>query len=209
MVDEKRASKLAGTLDRVMIPVPDPCPPVHAIRGSALAISRRFVRERGCEDRYFEALDPDYHAAIRGLLSASWVPIDVALAHYTTMDALDFDDDELITNGQALATKLHNSFVGTIVRGLRAAGLVSPLQLVPRVSFLWSRSVQGGGISLIQNAPKDVDITIHRLPLMQLRYCRIAFGGVIEATVGLAAQKLFVSARNVSAESGTYHLAWA
>ncbi len=78
-------------------------------------------------DAYFDALKPAFHNAFH-----QWLSIDVALAHYRAIKSLKLDPEAFRENGRNLAEKLHNSFLGTLIRGLRVGGVVSPLTIPTR-----------------------------------------------------------------------------
>ena len=93
--------------------------PVSALRGTVLASSLQALTKHGHRERYDDLLDPAYREAIRDLVVRSWVPVDVALAHYTAANALPFTHTQRVQMGGAVGERLHASFLGTIVRAAR------------------------------------------------------------------------------------------
>jgi hypothetical protein len=57
--------------------------------------------------------------AIAGL----WLPIDAGLAHYRACDALGLSTLEQVAIGREVGDRIHGTFLGTMVRAARGAGV--------------------------------------------------------------------------------------
>jgi len=187
-------------------------PPITRIRGTLLASSVQGVRDRGLNETYFAELPEEHHDAIRGLIASSWIPIDVAKAHYRTMDELPLTEEDHWAMGRRVAERVQHSWVGTIVRGLKASGAVTPVQIMERFQQAWDRLMDGGGASrVVQTGPKDIRVECYGIELAEGNYFRNAWAGMLESTLGLVARKVFVRdlVRYRSPTSCAFSISWA
>jgi hypothetical protein len=163
------------------------------VRGTLLAGSRQALRSTEQKQRYDSVLDPAYADAMLNLVVASWVPMEVARAHYEAMEAMGYTYEEQRENGRMVAQRIQNSFVGTIIRGLKASGSLSVWPLLERVEMAYVRLAQGGGTQLYKLGPKDARVEFHGLPLLDIPYIRAGLEGMIESTLGLVTRKVYAS----------------
>lgn len=170
----------------------DRAPPVTKIRGTLLASSVRGVRERGMDDAYFAILDPEFHDAIRGLVPATWLPVEVGLAHYAAVDQLDLTSADHRAMGRVVAERVQLSWVGTVIRGLKASGAVTPVQILARFQTAFDRLFQGGSTGVVQTGPKDIRVEAYGVPMAAGNYFRNAWSGMFESTLELVARKVYV-----------------
>ena len=119
-------------------------------------------------------------------LAPEWLPLKVAEAHYGACDALNLRTQKMEEIGKDVGTRIQGTFLGTVVRSARAVGL-TPWLVLSRFGRLWSRLIQGGGVSLHQLAPKDARVEIFELPLARYSYFRTAFCGVIDSGITIGA----------------------
>lgn len=194
-----------------IVKLPATIEPVSAVRSTLLQSSLATLKERGLGDRYFAKLDPSYHELIRNTLAPTWVPLDVAMAHYRACDALGLDREALMGIGQSVGDRIQGSYLGTIARGAKLAG-ITPWVLFRSFDRIWYRVFQGGAAGVTKVGPKDAIVEIERVPLARIEYFRIAFMGLF-----IAGAK-FVGARSVHVDTVfgrcgpdrlTYRVAWA
>jgi hypothetical protein len=154
--------------------------PASHVRSTLLQSSLGFLRTRGHYERYLRLLEPRHFEAVTGTLAPVWLPIEVALAHYAACDALGLDDAERVAIGEAVGDKIQGTFMQTIVKSARAAG-VTPWILLGRFDRFWGRLVQGGSVQLTKVGPKDLTIDMLAARLPRYDYFRTAFVGVVRA----------------------------
>ena len=199
--------------EQVILPLPHPpgqVPLADEVRGTLLGSSLREIYERGRREDYFAALPPELHEAIRGLVASTWLPMDVALAHYEAVHTLGFTVEEQREMGRRVAARVQHGWAGTIIRGLRATGAVTPLRALPRFHQAWDRLIRGGGGAVYQVGPKDARIECHGFPLARVAYVRNAWTGMIESTLELLVRKCYAKEilRLRGPEKLAYHVSW-
>lgn len=190
----------------------DAVPPITHVRGTLLASSVQGVKDRGLNESYFAELPAEHHDAIRGLVPSTWLPLEVAQAHYRAVDRLPLTSADHWAMGRRVAERVQHSWVGTIVRGLKASGAVTPVQVLERFQNAWDRLMDGGGASrVVQTGPKDIRVECYGIPLAEGNYFRAAWCGMFESTLGLVARKVFVRelVRYRSPTSCGFAISWA
>jgi hypothetical protein len=180
------------------------------VRSTLLQSSLTFLKERGHYDRYLTILDPAHVEVITSTLAPTWLPIEMAVAHYAACDALELDDAERIAIGEAVGNKIQGTFMTTLVRTVRAAG-VTPWTLLERFDRLWGRLFQGGSVQLVKVGPKDLTIELLAARVTRYEYFRTAFIGVVRAgfqLVGVRAAYVKHGSFQASADRFVLRAAW-
>ena len=104
-------------------------PPVSRVRSTLLSASLQGLRMMGWEKRYYDALPPALHHEIRALIAGVWLPVDLAVAHYTACDRMELSTDEIKEMGKAVSMRTQKTFVGTL-GSVAAGGLDVPETLM-------------------------------------------------------------------------------
>lgn len=144
------------------------------------------LRKHGHFSRYVEMVDPRHRARILDSLAPEWLPLEVGDAHYRACDALALSAEQMQRMGEDVGDRIQGTFLGTIVRRARVAGLTPWLPL-SHFHRLWERLMLGGGVALYKTGPKDARVEINMLPLARYNYFRVGFCGVITAGIKLGA----------------------
>jgi hypothetical protein len=175
----------------VLVELPAVVPPLTHLRGTTMAASLTVLEEQGIAPSFWHALAPEHHAAVRGLVAASWVELSLGLAYYHALDSLELSEDQIRAIGRAAALRLQSTFVNTLIRGM--PGTVTPALVLSRMDKLWMRSFRGGAVRVVQTSPKDLELQIHGAEFLELRYTRIALMGYYEQTLVATTRRLFVT----------------
>lgn len=167
---------------------------VTHVRGTLLVSSLQVLKEAGRYERYLRELPEQWHEPVLFAIALSWVPVEVAIAHYAACDALALSDRELGTIGELVAGRLAETFLGSILQAARGAGVDAPwiaLRAQPRI---WDRIYQGGGVKVWRTGPKDAKAEFYGLPLTQFHYFRIAYCGYYRGLANLFVRSAYVKA---------------
>ena len=188
---------------------PDAPTPMTHLRGSVLFNSLGVMRARHLEEAYWPALPPETRAAVESLVVQSWVPVELALPHYQVMDTLIRSPEDHRRIGIESSQRLQNSYLKTLVKLLRVSGTFSVERGLGRLRDVFDRMMRGGTTSVTKTGPKDVEVRVGDVPLVDLPYFRNSLGGWLECSVGLLTHALTVEARpGPEPATATYHLAW-
>lgn len=183
-------------------------PSVVQVRGSLIASSLATLRSTNLFERYLEQLPADQHERVLYVLAASWVPIDVAMAHYGACDAMQLSEAELETMGRSVSERIMGTFLGTLVRTARmvVAPKSVPLRQYPK---LWERLFMGGGCSVGMLGESSARIESRGVPMFRYRYFRVAYAGVIRGASLVFRSSVQVRIRKSSDDSVTIDVSWA
>ncbi len=151
------------------------------VRSTLLQSSIKLMRATGHFDRYLTLLPPEVRDDIVMTLAPTWLPIDLAIAHYRACDALGLDEEERARIAEAVGDWIQGTFLSTLVRGAQAVG-ITPWTLLSHFDRLWSRLFCGGSVQVTRVGPKDARIELGGIPeLAQLGYFRTGISGVVRA----------------------------
>lgn len=184
--------------------------PATTIRSTVLQSSVASLRQRGHFERWLALIDPRYRATIVESLAPSWMPIEVALAHYAACEALELPLSEQVAMGEAVGDRIQGSFLTTLMKSARAAGY-NPLILLSQFDRLYGRLFQGGSVQLTQTGPKDADVEVRGMLTTRFSYFRIAFTGVVRAGIlfsGVRTGYVRQGAYNATSDTLVMHTSW-
>jgi len=181
------------------------------VRGTLLASSMQSLRSRGLFERY-SALLPDSHRdRVLNSVAGEWLTTEIALAHYTTCDALGLSVDDQIGMGHDVSRRIHETFLGLVVKVARGVG-VTPWAVFPKINSLYTRIFRGGGIQITRLGPKDAKVQTLGLSPLGIPYFRNAYLGMYEAGVGMFAANVQVRALSLAVsppdKDFLLHVAW-
>ena len=169
-------------------------PEVTHVRSTLISSSLQTLREFGHYERYLERLDREFHDAVLLTLAPTWLPVDVAMAHYGACDALELTSDDLEKIGEAVSARIMGTFLGHLTRSARSVG-ASPWIPFKRYGRLWSRLMMGGRCRVMEIGPKDAQIECTGMPMVRYRYFSEAYLGVIRGSAGMFAKTVYVRRR--------------
>lgn len=167
-------------------------PSVTHVRGVLLAGSLLALKELSLYDRYVASLPSEHRDTILYGVAASWVPIGVALVHYQTCDTLALSPAELRMAGERVSKQLADTFMATLVRASRDAGLNALWVAVKQSDRVWDRLFTGGGCTVLRTSPKDLTFEIHGVPLASTTHFRNAHLGLAQSLASLFCKAVFV-----------------
>ena len=164
----------------IIIPHSEPLTSASHVRSTLIQSSLATLKTLDLYERYLDVLPLQHHETILGAIAPSWLPIELALVHYDACDGLELGHEQLLPIGERVGDRMQGSFMETLTRAARGAG-VTPWLLLKRFDVLWGRLLQGGSIELTKVGPKDLTIEIRGAALPRYAYFRHAFCGVVRA----------------------------
>jgi hypothetical protein len=158
-------------------------PHVTHVRGTLLVNSLRMLEESGYLAAYLERMSAVERDAVRFTMAASWVPVELAIAHYEACDKLELSDAQMEHAGTVMGARIAETFLAGTLRATRPAGVDAVWLGIEQNHRLWDRLYVGGGSYIVKTGLKDVVAEMRGLPLVASRYFRI---GSFAHTVALA-----------------------
>jgi hypothetical protein len=185
-------------------------PQVTHCRGTLIFSSRQTLQRHGHFDAYRRHLAPEHELAIASSTAGSWLPIELAVAHYRTCDALGLPVDEQLRLGGAVVHDIQRTFIGSVLRAAVRGAAVSPLVGMQKFFGTYARSFRGGGSRMVQIGPKDLRVEFVGNPVAAVHYFRVAFRGFITAGAEVFAHRVVTAELEAygSPTSVAYRLAW-
>ncbi|HEY1694100.1 MAG TPA: hypothetical protein VGG39_18155 [Polyangiaceae bacterium] len=183
-------------------------PPVARVRSTMVISSLRGLRERGLLDAYRVRLPEAFHEPILGAVVGAWLGLDVATAHYSACDALGLTVPEQVSMGASVGDAINGTFLGTVVRMARGAG-VTPWLVLKQYARLWDRIFDGGDVEIDKLGPKEALIQMHGLSLFSIPYIRVAMRGMHQTGFMLFCNKCYMTDLASGPTKHAYRAAWA
>jgi hypothetical protein len=195
---------------QVILDLPEKFEPVRHIRSTLLMSSYASVRDAGYEAAYRAALPPTHHRAIFEAVAGTWIPIEVAVAHYLACGTLGLSHDTQLALGRIAGEKIHGTILGTVVRMAKASG-VSPWAVISQFQRFWNRAFDGGGILVVKTGPKEAHLEIHKAANADCPYWRAALCGLAMGVLELFCRKAYMQETTKKRAPGyaTFRVQWA
>jgi hypothetical protein len=169
----------------------------------------RALRGRGYSDAYLAALDPKWHEAIATLTAATWLPIELAMAHYQACDSLGLSRATIESIGGESGLFVNQTVLRVVANASKAAG-VTPFFALGQANTLLVRTWVGTSMAVWRLGPKEARLDWVQQPLMRYPYFRTAFGAFTAAICALFAMTLY--AREMPArtkdDEASYRISW-
>lgn|GEM_PF-6538029 len=172
-----------GRLGLALYALPADIKPLSAARGTILALDWQAFRELGFYDAYVAAMPAPLWAAFTAVTAGSWVPLDLVREHYRVLDGLHLDDAMTRAVGLIVGERVHGAFLATLIRLVGKSGLVSPWLALEQTYKLWTRSWQGGGITVHRQSNTAARVTIVETPICRSDFFCSSFSGAVAAGV--------------------------
>ena len=184
-------------------------PELRHVRGSLFVSSLAEIRSRGFEAAYRNALEPSAEHALLGTITATWLPLKFAMAHYAACESA-MPAELAFTIGAASGTRVQESILSPLLKVATGAG-ATPWSAFSHYPRLWSRIFDGAAATVTKTGPKDALVSIEDFPLARFAYFRNAFRGSHDAIVRLLASTVFVNEvpRHTTSTSFRLSVAWA
>ncbi|WP_157069556.1 hypothetical protein [Sandaracinus amylolyticus] len=188
----------------------DAIPLATHVRGALVAPSLQLVRSFHLEPEYFASLPIELHDALRALTASSWLAMDVATAHYAAIDTLGLAPTAIVEMGRQSATRVHGSYVRTIIDQLRTTGGADPVSLLSRLPSILDRIVLGGTAAVFRVGERDVRVELLGMPVLRYDYLRHGWAGAFQASLELVTRKVHVAEITAlrTATSVAYQIVW-
>jgi len=139
-------------------------------------------------DRWSALIGQAERDTIVEAIAPTWLPVELAVAHYEACDRLEIDDTQMLTIGEAVGKRLQGTLLSTAGKLARNVG-VTPDIAARCFAPLLPRIFQGGSLQLEQTGPKDLVLEFRQTVLTRCRY----FRGTLLGNVKSAAVLLGVS----------------
>ncbi|HEY8039622.1 MAG TPA: hypothetical protein VIF15_07500 [Polyangiaceae bacterium] len=186
---------MPGDDEEVVLPFPSALESIGLateVRSTLIASSIASLRRHNLHDRYMRELSAEHRDAVLSSVAGQWLPMAIGRAHYQACDRLGLSVLEQVEIGAEVSFKIHETFLGVVVRMARDVG-VTPWMLLTRGNQMYSRLFRGGGgVRVIERGPKEARADVAGLSLLDIPYFRHALRGLYQAAVSLFCLQSYV-----------------
>jgi hypothetical protein len=159
-------------------------------RSTWILSSIQTLKELGHYPRYEAMLPVDHRDAILLAAGAQWLPIQIAYAHYATIDALGLARDDAMKMGTRSGERAQGTTLRTAVHLAKGSG-VTPWTVLPWTQKFWERGAYGGGTAVYKAGPKEAIVESAGCELFALPYFRVAYAGVFQGVLQLFCTRVY------------------
>jgi hypothetical protein len=178
----------------VVLAFPDPIPAARHVRSTLLVASVENVRHLGHLDAYLTHLPREHHATLLEAIAATWLPMEVAHAHYTALETLGLAPSVQISMGRRSIERIGGTLIGTSIAMAKQAG-ATPWTILPRIQRFWHRGYDGGGLAVWKLGPKEARLDLAEFRLCEIPFYRNALSGWVASLLETVCEKCYVAAR--------------
>lgn len=200
----------ADQAEEILVPFPatrDRIPSASDVRNTLIASSQRALRERGRFEDYMRVLKEPWRE-LNFAVAGVWLPLEAALAHYRACDALGFTVAEQHEMGHDVGVRIHGTFLGTLIRGAKNAG-VTPWIPLAHAHKLYDRLFNGGAVSVIRAGPKDARMEMVGNPCVGIPYFRNGLRSLWQVALEFFCTRAYVTETGHTNDSLRVRVSWA
>jgi hypothetical protein len=181
----------------------------YRFRSSWLASSLRALRDRELVERYRVRLPAQFHPMVFESVAGVWLPIEVAIAHYRAIDALELPARAAFDMGREIQTHAQAAVVQVALRGAKLVG-ITPWTIFSHFRKLWDRTWSGGDFAIYKAGPKEAELEIVGWSIAPSPYVRHSMRGVLEGATEMFCTRVHVRevARKCVGTSLGYRFSW-
>jgi hypothetical protein len=178
------------------------------IRSTLIASSLRSIRERGRFDEYMSLLEASWRDVPTRAIAGVWLPFEAGVAHYRACDRLGYTLGEQLAVGREVGRRVQGTFLGTMIRGAKNAGL-TPWVGLANTRRIYERLFDGGGCCVTRVGPKDARMELACNPIVSIAYFRNAMRGLWQVAFEFFCSRAYVTEIDRTEASYKVRVAWA
>jgi hypothetical protein len=173
-----------AVIPEVIVPLSGPrnaIPDATHVRGTVLIASQRAMKARNVWDAYQAAIEPRFREELSIVLASTWVPMDVAVAHYQACERLGFDPSVIQEIGRETGRIIYSATIAVVMKLSNQFG-TTPLAILRNLDRFRVRTWQGGAFEVKQLGPKEAELLWFGQPCGAVYYFREGFGAFLCGT---------------------------
>jgi hypothetical protein len=170
-------------------------------RGPLTAVRRMLVHSSiaelgvlGVYDRYCDYMQRESLDRIKELIGPGWMPVELAMEHYTACDKLQLRDDAMFQMGVRAGDKMGSALLVAGAQPRVETKDRSPWPLLQAFARMGRRIYNGASAQYARTGPNSLQIEYYGNPLFSFHYYRVAHRGFMHQAFGA----LGVSVHDVS-----------
>ena len=187
-----------------------PVVPVRDVRSTLIMAGIQSLREHGLFQRYSEALSTDVRERVAGLAAGIWVPVEIAVAHYSAMDRLGIEQHTIEALGAEVAARSWKHILSPVFARARRIG-PKPWEAFGYTHETINLNWRGGDVQIVKEGPTQALYEWAGQPCAAIPYFVTSFGSFMRALTKLFASRAThrVVHERCSPTSIVLRLSWA
>jgi hypothetical protein len=176
---------------QVLLPFPDPVTRLQRVKSTLIQGSIASIKAAGCFEKYEASLADAWRERVLGAVAGTWLPLEVALAHYQACDAMVLSQPEAAAIGRGVFDRVGPTFFGTVLRLGKSAG-ITPWPILAQIQRFWDRGYDGGAIRVTELGPKDARLDLIACPIANSAFYRSGVSGLLTAVIETFSRRAIV-----------------
>lgn len=184
--------------------------PVTAVKNVLLQASLARLKETGLYPRYAAIVAPGVPEQIESNLAMSWMPVEVAVAHYGACESMVLDAEQVTDVGTGVGERVKETQLVTSSKKTREED-TSNWDNMGSLYRIWARSFQGGSVQIVKLGAKDMLLEQRGFVLTQYRYYRQAQLAVLRSSFeafGMQVTSLKTTSYSAARDEVAIRLTW-
>jgi hypothetical protein len=187
-----------------------PVASVRDVRSTLIMAGIQSLREHGLFQRYSETLSSDVRERIAGLAAGIWVPVEIAVAHYSAMDRLGIEPHTIESLGAEVAARTWKHILSPVLARAKRIG-PKPWEAFAYTHETINLNWRGGDVQILKEGPTQALYEWAGQPCAAIPYFVTSFGSFMRALTKLFAPRAThrVVHERCSPTSIVLRLSWA
>lgn len=194
----------------IIVPHDPAAGPVTAVRNVLIQASLAELKAKGHYERYARLIAPDMIEQLLASLGPSWIPVEVALAHYEACENLSLTSGEFAAMGDRVGDRVQDTVLVSSAKKVRDVNF-DLWTAVPSLHRMWPRIFQGGSIQTVKVGPKEKLVEQRGFLMNRYHYYRQAHVAALRATYSaLGARIAFakIVSHTAAGDETVVHVGW-
>jgi hypothetical protein len=194
----------------IFIPHDPAAGPVTAVKNLLIQSSLAQLKANDHYERYVTMIAPNVLEDLLARMAPSWIPVELAMAHYEACENLNLNIDETAAVGTSVGDHLQNTTLVSRAKKVRAEDF-DVWGAYSQMYRMWARLYQGGSVQVVRLGPKTQLIEQRGFPMNRFRYFRqaqvAAFAAAYEA-LGVELSCVKVERHSPARDEVAFRVAW-
>jgi hypothetical protein len=167
-------------MSEIVVPFRTPTPRLVTEARSTLIVSGiQTLRARGLYERYVELLSPSLRQEIMSLVAGLWIPGNLALEHYRTMDKLGLDTSLI----EAIGAEVSQRGARTVLKRAPTTNTDrTPWKMFELIQRNLDTNWRGSDMMVIKEGPQEAISIWEGQPCASVPYFVTSWGGFMRAS---------------------------
>jgi hypothetical protein len=167
-----------------------PVVPTSEVRSTLIMAGIQAVRAQGLFGAYSQSLSPSVRERIAGLAAGLWVPVEIAVAHYSAMDRLGIDRTVIEALGADVAARTWKHILAPVFARSKRIG-PKPWEALSYAQETVQLNWRGGDVRIFKEGPAQALYEWAGQPCADIPYFVTSFGSFMREVMRLFSSQAY------------------